>query len=241
MRRIAIISCKSKKQDYTCSADEMYSPSFVYKTQREFCKKAYDDYYIISSKYGIIHPTQIIEPYDITLAMNTHSKSFKEVNIQSWDEKMLGLIDKQLNWMKSQGWEIDYHTSNIYYSLLPKETKAKVNYIKQPRGVGASKPLYDNAINMLDTHTLDKCLDSIINPPKTKNPEEPKWFYHPVFGEAFGKAHQIAKDYPESCIDEGNLHKVSVGKQPQARGWVRDKILLDKLYQTDSGQWRLKK
>jgi len=236
-KRIAIISCKSRKQDYVCSADEMYSPSPVYRAQREFCIKGYDDYYIISSKYGIIHHTQIIEPYDIRLG---HITLEAEKEIHKWDKNMLDKIDSQIKYMKSKDWDIDYHTSNIYFSPLDEGTKKMINHIKQPRGIGASTPTYTQAINLLDSEPLSRCLEFISEKKKPKYNEQPKWFYHPSHPPFFGKSRQLKLKYPDT-IQEGNLIRTSNGITPQHKGWVIDKTHLDNMYQTDSGQWRIKK
>ena len=51
MSKLAIINCKSKKQDYKCTAEEMYNISFQFRYQVDFIKEYYNDYLILSSKY----------------------------------------------------------------------------------------------------------------------------------------------------------------------------------------------
>ena len=238
-RRIAIVSCKSRKQDYTCSADEMYSVSHLYKAQREFFIKGYDDWYIISSKYGIIHPTQIIEPYDITLGAHS-SNMTKNQTINTWDDDILDKIEKQIEWMVKKGWEIDIHTSRVYYNPLSDKVKNSTKYIKQPRGVNTVKGIYNNATKMLDDDSLEKCLEFISEKKQTTTQDTPKWWYHRDSEDFFGTSGELKKLYPEQ-MNEGGILRVSIGQFPQHRGWVIDKSLLDKLYQTDSGQWRIKK
>ena len=55
----------------------------------------------------------------------------------------------------------------------------------------------------------------------------------------FGYTRGLVKQY--SYLDEGTVHKLSKGKIPHHKGWVIDKDLLNKLYQTEKGQWRIKK
>lgn len=59
---IAITNCRSMKQDYTCSAEEMYSKSYVFRAQKDLFNLAYDRYLILSSHHGLILPTKIIDP-----------------------------------------------------------------------------------------------------------------------------------------------------------------------------------
>jgi len=238
-KRIAIVSCKSRKQDYICSADEMYSASHLYKAQRNFFIKGYDDWYIISSKYGLIHHTQIIEPYDITLGAHS-SNMTKNQKISTWDEYTLEKIQNQIDWMVKKGWVIDIHTSRVYYNPLSDKTKNSTNYVKQPRGVNTIKEIYDTSTQMLDNNPLEKCLEFISEKKLSKTQDTPKWWYHNDFEKFYGTSGELKKTYPEQ-MNEGGILRVSTGQFEQHRGWVIDKSHLSNLYQTDSGQWRMKK
>jgi hypothetical protein len=238
-KRIAIVSCKSRKQDYVCSADEMYSPSPVYRAQKDFCIKGYDEYLIVSSEYGLITPNHIIKPYNRTIGESGNNMA-KENKIMGWDSNTLSLIEEQLKWMFKQGWIIDYHTSMSYYKYLSDDVKKKINYIKQPMGAGASVPKYIEATRMLDTVPLKECL-KFISKRNTQPSEEDKWFYHKDYPPFFGTSGKLVRKYKgELPLNTGNMYKASIGLQPHSCGWVVDKSLLNKLYQTDSGQWRIK-
>lgn len=66
--KIALISCTKKKKKYPCKAEELYSESTLFTKALEYVKSQnYDKYFIISALYGLVHPDQIIEPYNITL------------------------------------------------------------------------------------------------------------------------------------------------------------------------------
>lgn len=239
-KRIAIISCKSRKQDYVCSADEMYSPSPIYKAQREFCIKGYDDYYIVSSEYGIISKDEIIEPYNRTIGESGNNMAQKNT-VKGWETKTLSLIEEQLKWMVSKNWEVDYHTSLNYYNPLSEEVKKGINYIKQPMGAGKSKPQYEKATEMLDDFPLEECT-KFISHRDPKPAEEEQWFHHPNLPSFFGTSGKLARKYKrELPLNTGGLFRVAIGQFEHHKGWVIDKSLLDKLHQTDSGQWRLKK
>lgn len=240
-KRIAIVSCKSQKQDYPCSADEMYSPSAAFKAQREFFIKGYDDYYIMSSKYGLIHHSQIIKPYNRMVGESSMITKNQD-QIRGWEMEVISLITEQIKWMISKGYEIDIHASRNYYNPLPQEIKDKINYIKQPQGVNNVKPRYDQAIEMLDTKPLKECLESIGR--KSEKPKESKrWWYHPNYKPFYGTTTMLFGYYNKKGLklNSGNLSKIHAGEMKQAAGWVIDKSLLNRLYQTDSGQWRIKK
>ena len=59
-----IVSCVSAKSEYSCEAGEMYQ-SVWFKKAIEFIGAR--DYYIISAKYGLLHPHDFIQPYNLSL------------------------------------------------------------------------------------------------------------------------------------------------------------------------------
>ena len=238
--RIAVISCKKQKQTYVCEADEMYSKSFVYRAQRNFIKPAYDQYLILSSKYGLIKPDRVIEPYDKSIYKNP-SINFTNTEVVEDATSFWIYVEGKLNKLLDLGCEIDFHTSNDYYKPLSKEIKTKVNHIKQPKAFGLTQTVYNEAEEMFNNgDDLDTCLTHITKKRASKYNEQPKWFYHPEFGEYFGKTSDLHRTYPNDT-DEGTLYQLSTFRTKQHKGWVLDKQLLNELYQTDSGQWRIKK
>ena len=64
MARIAVINCGSKKKDQACPAREMYEGGSLFRKMREYVEQTYDQYYILSGKYGLMEPDEIIEPYE---------------------------------------------------------------------------------------------------------------------------------------------------------------------------------
>ena len=49
--KVAITNCRSMKQTYPCSAEEMYSKSYVFRAQKDLFNLAYDRYLILSSQH----------------------------------------------------------------------------------------------------------------------------------------------------------------------------------------------
>ena len=240
--RIGIIGCKATKQNYACSVDEMYSKSPTYRAQSEFCKKAYDDYYVVSFITGVKHHTDIIEPYDApSLGRFGPNMSSKHKIVDKPYPENVEMVNKQLAEMINKGWKIDYHTSQKPYSFIDKEIRDIINYIKQPMGAGASVPKYIEATKMLDTIPLKECLKFI--PKRNPQPaEEEQWFHHPNLPSFFGTSGKLARKYKrELPLNTGGLFRVAIGQFEHHKGWVIDKSLLDKLHQTDSGQWQIKR
>lgn len=91
MKKIVLISCVSKKLDVKAQACELYiSPLFrlnwAYANQL-----APDAIFVLSAKYGLIQPSQEIEPYDMTLnAMSSRDK-------KKWAERVLAQLSQRVD------------------------------------------------------------------------------------------------------------------------------------------------
>lgn len=240
---IAITNCRSMKQDYTCSAEEMYSKSYVFRAQKDFFKAAYDKYLILSSYYGIIPPDKMLQPYkSLHLPKISRVKlegDWTPEQLEMWINTTIGYVEQLLENPKLD--EIHFYVTNPYWNLIKKYFKnnPKIRHIKQQRNNPVGQRKYEEALQMyLNNSSLEDCITHVTTlDPGIKESE--KWFYHPDQPRFWGKCHHLAREY--EWADEGALHRVSLGKNPHHKGWVIDKSLLNKLYQTDSGQWRVKK
>lgn len=76
---IIFIACTKKKQSYPCKAKEMYSPSALFRGGYQYAKSLNPDaIYILSAKYGLLHPDKVIDPYEKTLV------SAKTAEVKAW-------------------------------------------------------------------------------------------------------------------------------------------------------------
>ena len=83
---IGLVSCSKKKLDHPCPARELYAASALFRKARAYCGRHYDAWYILSAKYGLVHPDTILAPYDVTL------KRMARTERRSWG----GRVSKQL-------------------------------------------------------------------------------------------------------------------------------------------------
>lgn len=68
MKRIALVSCTKQKQNSPCKAEEMYMPSTLFRKITTYIRQSqFDDWYILSAKYGLLNKSTIISTYDVTL------------------------------------------------------------------------------------------------------------------------------------------------------------------------------
>tara|TARA_R110001632_G_scaffold232983_1_gene375827 strand:+ start:2168 stop:2887 length:720 start_codon:yes stop_codon:yes gene_type:complete len=237
-KKLAIVNCKSRKKDYTCPADEMYSHSFQFRHQIEFIKEYYDDYLILSTKYGLITPDTIISPYSLSLARGNRLKNkdiFTKEEIQKWGEKVLDDFEPYFEYYN----QIDLHISNAYLNPIKSIlNNPHINHIKQPNNPGDVKVRYSEVLESFKNgEVVDLNVIGELRPTKYEKVN----FYHKNHPTFFGNVDELVEKYPE--VDPGNLGRVRRGGTSflHTCGWVVDEDVLSKLYQTKSGKFRLKK
>ena len=238
---VAITNCRSMKQDYTCSAEEMYSKSYVFRAQKDLFNIAYDRYLILSSEHGLILPAAIIEPYEsIHLPKVSRVKiegNWTQEKLDNWVDEVVIKVNKLLEFAS----EVHFYVTNPYWSLVKKKlsNNSKVKHITQQRNNPVGFRKYNEAVKMYSNGVSLEKIITYVSTLDKGTPEAEKWFYHLNEEKFWGKCHHLAKKY--DWADEGALHRVSLGKNPHHKGWVIKEELLTKLYRTESGQWRIKK
>jgi len=69
MSQICLVACARKKTTHATRAESLYvSPLF--KKSRRYAL-GFDRWYILSAKYGVLEPSLVVEPYEMTLKQMT--------------------------------------------------------------------------------------------------------------------------------------------------------------------------
>ncbi|MCM3790337.1 hypothetical protein M3221_18325 [Domibacillus indicus] len=138
--KIALVSCTKLKASYPCTAREMYQESTLFKKAVNFIEQqGYDDWYVLSAKYGLLRQKDLIEPSDLTL--NTMKVSER----RKWSE----MVIKQLEDLQLDITNVDFYAGAKYREyLIPTLTK---------KGLTCNVPLEGKAIgeqlSYYTTHT----------------------------------------------------------------------------------------
>lgn len=65
--RIGLVGCTKSKLSRRAPAEELYSPSAMFRGRRAFVTQSCDRWFILSAKHGVLAPSEELEPYDVTL------------------------------------------------------------------------------------------------------------------------------------------------------------------------------
>lgn len=233
---LAVINCKALKENKRVPAEQLYRRSKLFRVQLELIKACYDTYVILSASHGVVKPTQEIKPYNIAMVKGDRVKT---QNVLSKEQK----IEWANNVINDPIWseydEIHFFVSNAYWepikTIIDHFSNKKIIHIKQQVNMGLNINRYQEAlIHFNKTGKLDLSIISTQKP--SEDPEQARWFFHPIHGKFFGFARHLVKKYPE--IDEANLCRVSRGKAKQTMGWVIDKNKV-KYVKCINGKWRI--
>jgi hypothetical protein len=128
---IALISCTKLKQEYTCPAREMYLKSTLFsKAFRYIEQQGYDDWFILSAKYGLLNKDEVIEPYDVTL------NNMKSAEKKEWSRK----VADQIQSLKLKN--VDFYAgANYREHLIPLLDVQGVNFNVPLLGKGIGEQL----------------------------------------------------------------------------------------------------
>src|SRR5205814_10611829 len=86
---IALISCVKTKLDRPARAAELYT-SLLFRRQREWATARCRTWFILSAKYGLLRPDDMIAPYELTL------KSASRAERRAWSMRVLDQLQAEL-------------------------------------------------------------------------------------------------------------------------------------------------
>ncbi len=89
MAHIGLISCVSKKRSSAAEAKNLYD-SALFAKSRMFVEQHCDSWFILSAKYGLVEPAEVIEPYEETL----NAKSRRERD--EWADRVWAMLRQRL-------------------------------------------------------------------------------------------------------------------------------------------------
>ncbi len=111
IERIGLIGCVKSKQDIPAAAKDLYT-AVLFRGRRHFVENSCSRYYIISAKYGLVHPDEIIAPYDVAMAqLPVHER-------QLWAQHVIRDLELALGDLSSFTFEIHAGYSYRHFGLV---------------------------------------------------------------------------------------------------------------------------
>lgn len=65
--RVGLVACARRKGPRPAPARRLYT-SPLFRAAAGYCERAYDRWYVLSARHGLVEPGQVLAPYDLTLS-----------------------------------------------------------------------------------------------------------------------------------------------------------------------------
>lgn len=136
MEKVILIGCGKSKLTTPSLAQDLYCGS-LFVARRNYAELSGSPWLILSAKHGLIRPTTIIEPYDMTI------RTLSEIQVASWALlQVKRLIDDWPNDTKLRGMLIEIHAGEDYAEPICQVLGAiGVSYSRPVTGLGQGKQL----------------------------------------------------------------------------------------------------
>ena len=89
-RRIGLVGCVKDKAKYPRPAKDLYE-SRLFRGRRAFVERSCTEWWILSAEHGLVHPSQVLAPYDVTL------KNAGTARRRAWSARVLEELDRRVN------------------------------------------------------------------------------------------------------------------------------------------------
>lgn len=59
---IALVAARARQRGVVCRAAEQFDASLVFRRARDYCQRVYPEWYVLSTRHGLITPQQVVGP-----------------------------------------------------------------------------------------------------------------------------------------------------------------------------------
>ena len=110
-RRIGLVGCVNKKVGVPRVAKDLYV-STLFVGRRSYVERSSDEWWVLSAKHGLVHPDEVLAPYNVTL------KKAGRLARRSWSNQLLLVIDERIQPRRGDVFEIHAGAEYREFGLL---------------------------------------------------------------------------------------------------------------------------
>ncbi|NLM00831.1 MAG: hypothetical protein GX220_05190 [Treponema sp.] len=136
--KVFLISCTQSKRTYKCKAKDMYLGSLFIKSYKYAEQEKADRIFILSAKYGLVKPDEIIEPYNQTLNKMSDKERI------DWSRKVIERLSEEVS-LKNDKFII-LAGKNYYEKILPSICIYELPLLGLGIGIGKRLKWFDEHI-----------------------------------------------------------------------------------------------
>ena len=131
-RRIGLVGCVKDKTAVPQAAKDLYV-SALFAGRRSYVERSSDSWWILSAEHGLVHPDEVLAPYNVTL------KDVGRLARRSWSNQLLLVIDERIQPRQGDVFEIhagkEYRESGLVDGLWDRGCVVEVPTEGRPIGV----------------------------------------------------------------------------------------------------------
>lgn len=107
--RVGLVGCTKSKLPHRAPAEDLYSPSALFRGRRHCVMESCDRWFILSAEHGVISPSDELEPYDVTLVGTPITQK------RRWSRKVLTELQVIVGHLSGTTFEI--HAGKDYWGF----------------------------------------------------------------------------------------------------------------------------
>lgn len=104
-RSVGLVGCVKQKATGAMKARDLYI-STLFRGRQAYVESSCDEWWILSAGHGLVHPDQVISPYDVTL------KNASRADRRAWTQRVLLALDQQVR--LGRGTIVEIHAGADY-------------------------------------------------------------------------------------------------------------------------------
>ena len=214
MINVFLISCTKSKQRYSCTAEEMYKPSPLYRAALRYAINRVDNkeqqIFILSAKHGLLSMADEISPYEMTLkTMSSHERAEWGQQVFSQISKMFEVKNANFIFLAGNDYTDPLRKHLPYYKepLKGKSFGRRIKWLQQNAFQSSSNSISHEP----ETHQVNQIVSGATKPEHNIHTTPKKEDFTEALKELFEKAR--ASGEAILTISSGELHRM-VGGYP---------------------------
>jgi hypothetical protein len=152
--RLGLIGDVRAKLEVAAPAKELFT-SHMFQARRAYAERVCDLWFVLSAQHGLLHPDQVVKPYDRTLV--NESRAVKE----QWSRKVLWQLDQAAHHWR--GAVVEVHAPDEYRSfglLTGLEDRGAIVTVPAEHLSGGEQLAFYNTAEVIDiTEKAQKVID----------------------------------------------------------------------------------
>jgi len=141
-KRIVLIGCVKGKVGHEAPARDLYR-STLFTLRRRWAERHADTWLILSALHGVVEPTRVVAPYDVTLERMPARER------REWSQRVLQELEKRLGSLA--GLKVEIHAGREYFDHgLADGLRARRAHVEIPmagKGIGSQLRAYKELLD----------------------------------------------------------------------------------------------